>query len=137
MKANSDSHGSTKLLNNTFFSLSEVNSDDVMSGYYVGIDDDMKTEGDGMFATAEDVGIFLRALNNGSLFKDGEQKIYPYEYNHTGLVLGYQSIAKYHKDHDMVVIQFNNTTNFDGGYTWNLAEISYNRIVKILNNQED
>ena len=79
------------------------------------------------------MGIFLRALNDGSVFDEGEQEIYSsiYVYEHTGLLPGYQSIAKYHKDMDMVVIQFNNTTNFNG-YDWNLAEIVYNRIVKIL-----
>ena len=105
-----------------------------MSGYYVGIDKDFKTENTGLIiATAEDVGIFLRALNNGSVFKEGEQEIYSsiYVYKHTGLLPGYQSIAEYHKDIDAVIIQFNNTTNFNG-YDWNLAEIIYNRIVKIV-----
>ncbi|MBI0397348.1 serine hydrolase domain-containing protein [Cyclobacterium marinum] len=120
-------------LNNTFASLSEVNIDDVMSGYYVGEEQDFKMEEQGMLATAADVGTFLRALNDGSLFDEGEQEIYSsiYVYEHTGLIVGYQSIAKYHKDIDAVVIQFNNTTNFDG-YDWNLAEIIYNRIVKIV-----
>ena len=120
-------------LNNTFGSLSEVNIDDVMSGYYVGYEEDYKTEERGMLATAEDVGIFLRALNDGSVFNEGEQEIYSsiYVYEHTGLVVGYQSIAKYHKDINTVVIQFNNTTNFDG-YDWNLSEIIYSRIVKIV-----
>ncbi|MFH6984625.1 serine hydrolase domain-containing protein [Marinoscillum luteum] len=121
-------------LKNTFGSLSEVNLDDVMSGYYVGVEEDFKTENTGlMLATAEDVGIFIRALNEGSVFNEGEQDIYSsiYEYEHTGLLVGYQSIAKYHKDIDTVVIQFNNTTNFDG-YNWNLAEIFYGRIVKIV-----
>ena len=121
-------------LKNTFASLHEVAIDDVMSGYYVGIEDDLKTEYSGlMIATAEDVGIFLRALNDGSVFNEGEQEIYSsiYVYEHTGLIVGYQSIAEYHKDIDTVVIQFNNTTNFDG-YDWNLAEIIYNRIVKIV-----
>ncbi len=121
-------------LEHTFGSLSEVNMDDVMSGYYVGVDEDFKHKNTGlMLATAEDVGIFLRALNDGSVFNEGEQEIYSsiYVYEHTGLLVGYQSIAKYHKDMDMVVIQFNNTTNFDG-YDWNLAEIIYSRIVKIL-----
>ena len=103
-------------LNNTFGSLSEVNIDDVMSGYYVGYEEDFKTDEVGMLATAEDVGIFLRALNDGSLFDEDEQEIYSsiYVYEHTGLVIGYQSIAKYHNDIDTVVIQFVNTTNFDG-----------------------
>jgi CubicO group peptidase (beta-lactamase class C family) len=120
-------------LNNTFGSLSEVDIDDVMSGYYVGIEEDLKGEDQGMLATAEDVGIFLRALNDGSVFDEGEQEIYSsiYVYKHTGLVPGYQSIAKYHKDIDAVVIQFMNTTDFNG-YNWNLSTILYSRIVKIL-----
>ena len=124
-------------LNNTFGLISEVNIDDVMSGYYVGYDEDLKTDNVGMLATAEDVGIFLRALNDGSVFKEGEQEIYSsiYVYEHTGLVPGYQSIAKYHKDINTVVIQFNNTTNFDG-YDWNLAEIIYSRIVKIVTREK-
>ncbi|NER10004.1 Beta-lactamase [Muriicola jejuensis] len=120
-------------LKNTYFSLSEVDLDDVMSGYYVGIEADFKTNENGMLATAEDVGIFLRALNDGSLFREGEQEIYSsiYEYKHGGLVPGYQSLAEYHKDIDAVVVQFVNTTDFQG-YEWNLSEIIYNRIVKIL-----
>jgi D-alanyl-D-alanine carboxypeptidase len=124
-------------LKNTFGSLSEVDIDDVMSGYYVGIDEDFKYEDTGLIiATAEDVGTFIRALNDGSVFNEGEQEIYSsvYEYEHTGLLVGYQSIAKYHKDIDTVVIQFTNTTNFDG-YNWNLSEVVYSRIVKILRKQ--
>lgn len=129
-------------LKNTFGSINEVNADDLMSGYYVGIEEDIKNSAYGskltsMIASAEDVGIFLRALNDGSLFDEGEQEIYSsiYVYNHTGLMPGYQSIAKYHKDIDTVVIQFNNTTNFDG-YDWNLAEIIYRRVVKILRREK-
>jgi D-alanyl-D-alanine carboxypeptidase len=125
-------------LKNTFGSLDDVNIDSVMSGYYVGYEEDAKTEDIGlMIATAEDVGIFLRALNDGSVFNEGEQEIYSsiYEYNHTGLIVGYQSIAEYHKDIDTVIIQFNNTTNFDG-YEWNLAEIVYGRIVKIVRSRK-
>jgi len=121
-------------LKNTFGSLSEVDIDEVMSGYYVGYEKDVKTEDIGlMLATAEDVGIFLRALNDGSVFDEGEQEIYSsiYVYEHTGLLVGYQSIAKYHKDIDTIVIQFNNTSNFDG-YDWNLAEIIYGRIVQLV-----
>ena len=124
-------------LKNTFGSLSEVDLDDVMSGYYVGIKDDFKSENVGMLATAEDVGIFLRALNDGSVFNEGEQEIYSsiYVYEHGGLVPGYQSLAEYHKDIDTVVIQFINTTDFNG-YDWNLSEIVINRIVKILRNEK-
>jgi D-alanyl-D-alanine carboxypeptidase len=124
-------------LNNTFGSLSGVNLDDVMSGYYVGYEEDFKADEVGMLATAEDVGVFLRALNDGTLFGEGEQEIYSsiYVYEHTGLVVGYQSFAKYHKDIDTVVIQFNNTTNFNG-YDWNLGKIIYSRIVKIVSSKK-
>ncbi|MCB0807527.1 MAG: beta-lactamase family protein [Bacteroidales bacterium] len=121
-------------LKNTYGSIHEVNMDDLMSGYYVGIEEDIKSAYYGsMVASAEDVGIFLRALNDGSVFEEGEQEIYSsvYVYNHTGLIPGYQSIAKYHKDIDAVVVQFVNTTDFDG-YTWNLSEIIYNRVVKLV-----
>ena len=100
-------------LNNTFSSLSEVNIDDVMSGYYVGHPHDLKTNDYGMHATAEDVGSFLTALNDGSLFEPGEQEIYASicEYEHSGWVPGYQSFAKYHQDLDAVVIEFYSTTD--------------------------
>lgn len=125
-------------LNNTYSSLSEVNIDDLMSGYYVGYDEDIKTNDYGMMiATAEDVGKFLRALVDGSAFDEGEQEIYSsiYKYEHGGLIPGYQCLAEYHEDIDAVVVQFVNTTNFDG-YEWNLSEIVLNRIVEILRSEE-
>jgi len=122
-------------LNNTYGSIKDVNLDDVMSGYYVGYEDDLKTDNNNlMLATAEDLGKFIRALNDGSVFKNKEeQDIYTsiYKYEHTGLIPGYQTIAKYHKDIDAVIIQYTNTVDFDG-YNWSLSEIMYNRIVKIL-----
>ncbi|MBO1266264.1 beta-lactamase family protein [Proteiniclasticum sp. SCR006] len=121
-------------LEHTFASLADVNSDDLMSGYYEGVEEDIKMSDYGsMIATAEDVGVFLRALNDGTLFDEGEEEIYAslYEYGHTGLIPGYQSIAKYHEDIDAVVIQFVNTTDFDG-YTWTVSEIVYNRILRIM-----
>ncbi len=130
-------------LNNTFSSLHEVDIDDVMSGYYVGVESDFKHIDFGMMATAEDVGIFLRALNDGSLLNDNEQAIYSsiYEYEHTGWVLGYYSIARYHEDIDTVVIQFVNTNggtplvqffNIRGGTKVMVSNVVYNRIVGIL-----
>ncbi len=121
-------------LKNTFASIHTVDMKRLMSGYYVGVEEDIKSADYGsMIATAEDVGIFLRALNDGSLFEEGEKEIYSsvYVYEHTGLIAGYQSIARYHPDIDAVIIQFVNTTNFDG-YTWNVSEVVYNRIVEIV-----
>lgn len=133
-------------LTETYFSLDEVAYEDVVSGYWYGYDDDLRYLGGSMIATAQDVGQFLRALNDGSLLNDNEQAIYSsiYEYQHDGWVPGYHSIARYHKDIDAVVIQFVNTT---GGDTWGLAEITggkatglslitYNRIVRILGRRE-
>jgi CubicO group peptidase (beta-lactamase class C family) len=122
-------------LNHTYGSIHDVNVDDVMSGYYVGYNQDLKSNNVGsMLATAEDLSRFIRALNDGSAFKDNkEQEIYSsiYEYEHTGLIPGYQTIAKYHEDIDAVVVQFTNTVDFEG-YNWSLSEIMYKRIVKIL-----
>ncbi|MEM7799129.1 MAG: serine hydrolase domain-containing protein [Chloroflexota bacterium] len=131
-------------LNNTYTSMDDVDLDDVMSGYWVGYGPDLKHDPHGvMLATAEDVGIFLRALNDGSLLNEDEQAIYSsvYEYGHSGLIPGYQSIARYHSDIDTVVVQFVNTAGgtpllplFDtrGGTRVMVADVVYNRIVRIL-----
>jgi D-alanyl-D-alanine carboxypeptidase len=132
-------------LTNTFFTLDEVEYDDVISGYWYEYDDDLRYLEGSMIATAEDVGIFLRALNDGSLLNDDEEAIYAsiYEYDHDGWVPGYHSMARYHEDIDTVVIQFVSTT---GGDTWGPANIVggkatavsgiiYNRIVRILHRQ--
>ncbi len=125
-------------LENTYSLLSDVNIDDVMSAYYVGYEDDIKYNdfihpGGSMVATAEDVGIFLRALIDGTLFTDDEQAIYSsvYEYEHTGLLPGYQSIASYHEDIDAIVVQFVNTSAQGYSY-WFEFERVYSRIVKVL-----
>jgi hypothetical protein len=49
------------------------------------------------------------------------------------LLPGYQSIARYHKDIDAVVIQFVNTS---GGDMWTISEIVYNNIIKILSKEK-
>lgn len=130
-------------LHNTFGSIHDVDLDEVMSGYYVGADSDFKHIDTGMVATAEDVGRFLRALNDGTLLSDDEQAIYSsiYEYGHTGWVLGYYSIARYFEDIDTTVVQFVNTTGgtplvpiFDtqGGTKVMVSNVVYNRVVRIL-----
>ncbi len=130
-------------LESTFFSVNDVDIEDVMSGYYVGAETDFKSIDAGMIATAEDVGKFVRALNDGTLLSEEEERIYSsiYEYEHTGWVLGYYSIAKYQKDIDTVVVQFVNTNGgspllnvFDtqGGTKVTVSDAIYNRIVRIL-----
>ncbi len=121
-------------LTRTFRSIHEVDMGGVMSGYHVGVADDLKSVDYGqMLATAEDVGLFLRALNDGSLFTRREREIYAsiYVYEHTGLVPGYASFARYYPDIDKVVVQFVNTTNFQGN-TWLVSEVVFDRIGRIL-----
>lgn len=95
---------------------------------------DFVSPGGSMVTTAQDVGIFLRALNDGSLLSKDKQAIYSsiYEYGHTGLLPGYQSIARYHKDMDAVVIQFVNTS---GGNAWTVSSTIFNRVIRILRKQ--
>ncbi len=123
-------------LEHTYSLLKDVNLDEVMSGYYFGYENDIKYNdfvqpGGSMVATASDVGVFLRALNNGTLLTEKEQNIYAsiYVYEHTGLLPGYQSIAKYYKDIDTVVVLFVNTS---GGNSWSMMEILLKKIEKVL-----
>jgi D-alanyl-D-alanine carboxypeptidase len=128
-------------LNNTHSLLSEVDIEDVMSGYNKGYEPDIKGNdfiqpGGSMVATAEDVGVFLRALIDGTLLTDDEQAIYSsvYQYEHTGWLPGYTSIARYHSDIDAVVIQFVNTSSNE--LFWLQLEQVYNRIVKALEKEQ-
>ncbi|WP_339742568.1 serine hydrolase domain-containing protein [uncultured Maricaulis sp.] len=128
-------------LTNTFASMDDVDLTRIPGGYDPGWpEENFRSRvhivpGGTMVATAEDTGIFLRALNDGSLFTDEEQAIYSsvYEYGHTGLLAGYSSIARYHADIDAVVVQFVNTS---GGNTWTATEVVYDRIVRILRREE-
>ena len=122
-------------LTDTYSLLEQVESREIASGYHFGIDEDLLeldhiSPGGSMVATAEDVGIFLRALNDGSLLNEDEQAIYSsiYEYEHTGWVPGYQSIARYDADTDTVVVLFASST---GGDTEALIHIIYNRVKRI------
>ena len=124
-------------LENTYNLLSEVDSSKVMSGYYVGYDEDLKMNdytrpGGSMIATAEDVSIFLRALIDGTLLSKEEQEIYSsvYEYEHTGWLNGYTSIARYETDIDAVIVQFVNTSK--GEMFWLGLERSYSRILRAV-----
>ncbi len=124
-------------LTNTFNLYSESDSNAVMSGYYKGYDPDLKSvahtrPGGSMVATAEDVGIFLRALIDGTLFNEKEQVIYTdiYKYEHTGWIGGYTSIARYHSNIDAVVVQFVNTSHTE--WFWIELERVYSRILLSL-----
>ncbi len=123
-------------LTETYGALGEAPYDEVVSGYWHEYDDDLRQldfqiAGGSMVATAQDVAVFLRALNDGSLLTDEEQAIYSalYDYGHEGWLPGYQSIARYHPEIDAVVIQFVSTTGDDIELVTNVV---YGRIVRIL-----
>lgn len=84
-----------------------------------------------MVSTAREVAIFQRALVEGDFFSEEEQKIYEslYPYDHTGLLPGYQSIARYHPDIDAVIVQLMNTS---GGNQWLMGEAVYDRITRLI-----
>lgn len=127
-------------LNNTFSLYEELDPSQVMSGYLLNWDEDLKSQdhtrpGGSMIASAEDVGLFLRALIDGRLLNPREQALYTslYPYEHTGWLNGYTSIARYHSDIDAVVVQFVNTSGKE--IFWLELERSYNRILKALKNE--
>lgn len=132
-------------LNRTYNTMAEVeNKSEIMSGYFVGYEPDIKGNdfvqpGGSMLASASDVSVFLRALIDGSLLNKTEQDIYSsiYKYEHTGLLPGYSSIARYDKDLDAVVVLFINTSGEGnwlsrGGKTWQQMERVYSRVMRIL-----
>lgn len=64
-------------LTQTYGLLSEVDLKEMVSGYYTEYNGDLKTQnfvapGGSMVATAKDVGVFLRALNDGTLLNADE-----------------------------------------------------------------
>lgn len=76
---------------NIFSLLSEVNIEEVMSGYYVGYLYDLKINDYGMYVIVEDVGKFFWVMVDGLVFEEGEQEIYVfiYEFEYGGWVFGY------------------------------------------------
>ena len=126
---------------NTYKDYKNSDTTRVMSGYLIGWDPDLKSwdfplPGGNMVATAEDVGSFLRALIDGTLLTDKEQEIYSsvYEYEHTGWLPGYCSIARYHSDMDAVIVQFVNTSGKE--IFWLKLNRVYNRIVYCVENEQ-
>lgn len=128
-------------LKNTYHTLNGAGEENVSSGYYEGYDPDIRSQnyigpGGSMVATIQDVGTFQRALVEGDFFTDEEQQLYEelYSYDHTGLLPGYQSIARYHPDNDAIVILFMNKA---GGNLWLIGEGVYDRIFKIVSEMSD
>ncbi|MDM7861987.1 serine hydrolase domain-containing protein [Alteromonas sp. ASW11-36] len=121
-------------LSNTFFHLADIDVNALVSGYHVNTPGDMKTVNYGsMIATAQDLGKFIRALNTGQILDSKEDEIYTtlYPRSHTGLIPGYQSIARYHAESDSVIVIFVNTTDFADYQHWAIFEALYSRILTL------
>ncbi len=121
-------------LHRTYESIATAPMDELMSGYYVGVEEDLKTTMYGsMVSSLDDIGRLIRALNDGSAFSPGERELYAslYEFEHTGLIPGYQNIARYDAQHDLVLVQTVSTTNFSG-YEWNLGTFEFRRVKKLF-----
>lgn len=127
-------------LTHTFGQLSDVDPANVVSGYVVKYEPDLKSldyhiAGGSMIATAQDVGIFLKALSNGSLLSNVEQALYSqlYVYEHTGLLPGYQSFATYDKTSDTVIVLMVNTS---GGSSWMKSEAVLHRLKRLARTKD-
>lgn len=123
-------------LTHTFGLLGDANLADVASAYHRPYDVDFKdvelvSPSGCMVATAEDVGVFLRALSNGTLLAPAEQAAFDgvATYGHKGWVLGTQCIARYEPEIDAVVVQCVNTT---GNHTELTTLVVFDRIVELL-----
>lgn len=118
-------------LENTFYSVNDVEEERLMGGYHIGYEQNFNLLEQGVVATAQDVAVFIRALNEGTIFTPEEDALYSQMYGreHTGWVLGHSSIARYEEEHDTVIIQFTNTTGNDIVL---LTKIIYSRIVDII-----
>lgn len=117
-------------LDDTYFSVNDLEETDrLMSGYYVGVEEDLKMEYDSMVSTLEDTAILLRALNDGSVFNGNEAALYPYEYDHNGLIPGFQSFSTFDQESERIVVTFINTADFTDYQNYGTANAVHNRIV--------
>ncbi|NMH59246.1 serine hydrolase domain-containing protein [Alteromonas ponticola] len=101
------------------------------TGYWDGRDkkaQEYKIPGGSMVASVQDICVFMAALNRGTLLSEEEAKLYPYYYEHTGWLPGYQSVARYDASSDTVIVIFTANT---GGESSNVTERTFNLVRNI------
>lgn len=118
----------------TYSLLGDVDVALLARGYWDGVDrttQDYVAPGGSMVSTARDVGVFLRALADGTLLTGPEQSLYRslFDIGHSGWLPGYQSLAYYHRDSDTVLVQLVNET---GGNSEAVAQQVYDSIAAYL-----
>lgn len=119
-------------LNNTVFQQADADPQRLVHGYWNDVDRYAQVyaiPGGSMVSTIDDIGRFMRALNDGTLFSQEEQALYRYFNNHSGWLPGYQSIAGYHQQTDSVVVVFVNST---GGASESVTRATYDSIIDTL-----
>lgn len=103
---------------NTYLLLDDADIERVARGYWNGVDrteQDYVVPGGSMVSTAQEVGVFLRALATGDLLAPNERQTYEslFGFGHSGWLPGFQSDARYAPGIDTVLIQFVNETGGD------------------------
>ncbi len=99
--------------------LADTDVSRLIRGYWGNVDrteQDYIAPGGSMISTAADVGMFVRALADGTLQNAAERQTYMNLFGrigHSGWLPGYQSFAYHHRDTNVVLVQFVNTTGSD------------------------
>ena len=120
---------------NTYTLLGDADVTQLAHGFWNGVDrleQDYVVPGGSMVSTAQEVGIFLRALATGTLLTPDERQVYQLlfaGFGHSGWLPGYQSNAQYFSDMDTVLVQFVNVT---GRGTETVAQEVYDSLVDYL-----
>ncbi|WP_164084617.1 serine hydrolase domain-containing protein [Alteromonas flava] len=117
---------------NTYGLQADAPQEQLVHGYWQGVDRKTQTyaiPGGSMVSSVDDIGRFIRALNDGSLFSAQEAALYPYFYNHSGWLPGYQSIATYLPNSDTVLVIFVNST---GGNSEAVLQDTFDELLKTL-----
>jgi D-alanyl-D-alanine carboxypeptidase len=123
-------------LRHTFGRLELADPARMVSSYHPAHAGDLKhvpytAPGGSMVSTAQEVGVFLRALQSGTLLNGPAQALYAsvQGFAHTGLLPGYLSIARYHPEPDAVVVLLANAST---SQAWAQIEAAETRVLRWL-----
>ncbi len=121
-------------MENTFNQLADADPSRLVSGYWDGVNTtqrDYVVPGGSMVSSAPEVAVFLDALARGVLLNPQEQATYEEVYwlQHSGWLPGYQTIANYESNPDVVIVLHVNNT---GSPSEAVISDTYDALLKIL-----
>ena len=123
-------------LRDTLGHLEQADPARLVSSYHPAYPGDLKrvpypAPGGSMVSTAQQVGVFLRALQAGTLLSPPAQARYVsvQGFGHTGLLPGYFSIARHHTELDAVVVLL---ANASAPQAWGQIEAAETRVLRWL-----